>query len=103
MRVARDRSGATADFVRDANDAVHVVAALKPTLSAEGILCTDGSKTLAAAAQTLGIEHHPVNLAAGIRVNGAYHAQNVNAYDSRLKGWLRRFNGVATKYRSLSI
>ena len=24
--------------------------------------------------------------------------QNVNAYDNRLKGWMRRFNGVATKY-----
>jgi len=24
--------------------------------------------------------------------------QNVNAFDSRLKNWIRRFNGVATKY-----
>ncbi|MBB2165602.1 hypothetical protein HLH26_13880, partial [Gluconacetobacter sp. 1b LMG 1731] len=24
--------------------------------------------------------------------------QNVNAYDSRLKDWMRRFRGVATKY-----
>ena len=24
--------------------------------------------------------------------------QNVNAYDSRLKGWMARFIGVATKY-----
>ena len=27
-----------------------------------------------------------------------YHIQNVNAYDSRLKQWIKRFNGVATKY-----
>jgi len=26
------------------------------------------------------------------------HIKNVNAYHSRLKGWMRRFNGVATKY-----
>lgn len=26
------------------------------------------------------------------------HIQNVNNYHSRLKGWIDRFNGVATKY-----
>lgn len=29
---------------------------------------------------------------------GVYHIQNVNAYDSRLKTWMKRFHGVATKY-----
>ena len=29
---------------------------------------------------------------------GVEHIQNVNAYDSRLKLWMRRFHGVATKY-----
>ena len=43
--------------------------------------------------------HEPVNLAAGIRVrDGAFHVQNVNAYHGRLKGWMGRFNGVATRY-----
>lgn len=32
------------------------------------------------------------------RVKGLYHIQNVNNYHSRLKGWIQRFNGVATKY-----
>ena len=27
-----------------------------------------------------------------------YHIQNVNAYDSRLKLWMKRFHGVATQY-----
>jgi hypothetical protein len=31
-------------------------------------------------------------------IAGVYHIQNVNAYDSRLKGWMHRFHGVATKY-----
>jgi len=26
-----------------------------------------------------------------------FHVQNVNAYHSRLKTWMRRFNGVATE------
>jgi hypothetical protein len=31
-------------------------------------------------------------------VKGVYHIQNVNSYQSRLKRWIDRFNGVATKY-----
>ena len=55
--------------------------------------------TLAAAAKALGVAHRPINLTAGIRVvAGVYHVQNVNAYDSRLKEWIRRFHGVATHY-----
>lgn len=95
---ARDRSGNTADFILGADDAPHV-AALQPILAKDVILCTDGSKALAAAARALGVAHRPVNLAAGIRVvAGVYHVQNVDAYDSRLKGWLRQLRGVATKY-----
>lgn len=32
------------------------------------------------------------------RVKGLYHIPNVNSYHSRLKKWMERFNGVATKY-----
>ena len=47
----------------------------------------------------MGIAHRPINLAVGIRVVGkVYHVQNVNAYDSPLKTWVRRFHGVATHY-----
>ncbi len=96
--VARDRSGATADFILDVDDAPHVVAFLKPILPPDAILCTDSSRTLIAAARALNVEHHSVNLSAGIRVDGPWHVQNVNAYDSRLKGWLRHFHGVSTRY-----
>ena len=99
MLVARDRSGATADFILDADDSDHIIAALKPLLAKDTILCSDGSKAMAAAAREMQITHRPVNLSAGIRViAGVYHVQNVNAYDSRLKEWMRRFHGVATRY-----
>jgi hypothetical protein len=56
---------------------------------------------MGAAAREIGITHRPVNLAAGIRVVAkVYHVQNVNAYDSRLKSWMHRFHGVATRYLS---
>jgi len=32
---------------------------------------------------------------------GIYHLNNINNYHSRLKKWIRRFNGVSTKYLQL--
>lgn len=97
--VSRDRAGSTANFILPADNKESVVAVLKPILATDAILCTDGSGMLAAAAKAMGITHRPVNLSAGIRVvAGVYHVQNVNAFDARLKGWMRRFNGVATRY-----
>lgn len=97
--VARDRSGATATIILAADSKAELVAALKPLLPSDTILCTDGSSVLAAAVKEVGVTHRPVNVSAGQRVlSGVYHIQNVNAYDSRLKNWIRRFHGVATKY-----
>ncbi len=40
-----------------------------------------------------------LNIKAGVGVKErVFHIHNVNAYDSRLKGWVQRFNGVATRY-----
>jgi transposase-like protein len=96
--VARDRGGGTADFILEAVDKAHVLAVLKPLLAQDAILCTDSSKALAAVAKDIGVTHHAVNLSAGVRVDGPWHVQNVNAYHSRLKNWMRRFKGVATRY-----
>ncbi len=96
--VARDRSGVTMDCVLQAMDTPSMYAALKPFLTEDVVLCTDGSLALAGAARQLGVEHHAVKLSAGIRVDGAWHVQNVNAYHSRLKAWVSKFRGVATCY-----
>ena len=95
--ICRDRAGSTTDFILEKDDRQHLVAALKPILASDAILCTDGSRAMIGVARKIGITHRPVNLAAGSRViAGVYHVQNVNAYGSRLKTWMRRFNGVAT-------
>ena len=97
--VVRDRSGQTADFKLEKLDAAHVIAALQPLLDQEAILCSDSAGVYAAFARATGIAHRPLNIQHGPRVlDGVFHIQNVNAYDSRLKGWMRRFNGVATQY-----
>ena len=96
--VARDRAGATMNCVLKAMDISSLSTALKPFVTKDIVLCTDGSKALAGAERELGVEHHAVNLSAGIRVDGAWHVQNVNAYHSRLKSWIFKFHGVATCY-----
>ena len=96
--VARDRSGATADFLLEAVSKTCLSQALKPRIHSDAILCTDGSAAMAAAAHDMGLQHEALNLRTGERVRGPWHIQNVNAYHGRLKAWIARFKGVATDY-----
>lgn len=96
--VVQDRSGQHADFQLDKLDAQHIEERLRPLIDPDAILCSDSAKVYSSFAKATGIAHRPVNPNKKIRVNGPFHIQNVNAYDSRLKGWMRRFHGVATKY-----
>jgi len=97
--VLRNRTGQTADFVLPATaDHEEVKAVMAWAVAGDAVLCSDGSPLLASVANALAIEHQPINVSRGQRVRGAWHVQNVNAYQSRLKQWLRRFHGVATSY-----
>jgi hypothetical protein len=61
--------------------------------------CSDSHAIYRCCAARAHIAHTPVNLSAGIRViDHAFHIHNANAYHGRLKGWMARFHGVATKY-----
>jgi transposase-like protein len=98
--VARDRSGNTVDFVtgRGPVTADQVKEHLRPVLAPDALLVTGTNKAYQAFARQHGISHQYVNLSAGERMRGAVHVQNVNGYHSRFHTWLRRFNGVATRY-----
>lgn len=97
--VVRDRHGETADFVLPGVNAQQIEPVLKPLLNKDVMLCTDGAAAYKVIAKHMGVVHRPVNIAAGQRViGGIYHIQNVNAYDSRLKQWMVKFHGVATRY-----
>lgn len=97
--VARDRHGETADCILNGTSAEQIGAALTPLLNKDVILCTDGMPAYKQIARHAKIVHRPVNIAAGQRViNNTFHIQNVNAYDSRLKKWMAKFHGVATRY-----
>jgi transposase-like protein len=100
--VVRDRSGATADAILPKDNHREIEAVLGPLLARDAVLCSDGGGKgpIALAAREMGVAaHRAVNLNKGIRVlAGVYHIQNANAYHSRLKEWMQRFHGVATKY-----
>ena len=67
-------------------------------MSSDNTLCTDAWRAFSTYAKSKGLEHYRFKSDGTERVKGLYHIQNFNNYHSRLKGWMQRFNGVATKY-----
>lgn len=97
--VVRDRSGTEADFVYDRIKKEVVHGDLAPLMGQEVVLCTDGNSIYQTFAKEEKIPHKRIIRANKVNVvEEIFHIQNLNAYISRLKNWLRRFNGVATKY-----
>ena len=98
--VARDRTGQTVDFVTGLGQLTkaRLHACLPPVIDRDILLVSDSHPAYPVFAREIGIQHEAVNLRAGIRVRGTVHVQNVNAYHSRLRDWLRAFHGVATRY-----
>lgn len=65
----------------------------------KALLCTDTATNYKKFAKIKGLKHEPINDRQKQRVKkGIYHIQNVNNFHSRLKTWMRRFQGGATKY-----
>ncbi|KQQ91644.1 IS1595 family transposase [Massilia sp. Leaf139] len=100
--VARDRTGQTLDWIPGKGALTHAQLHqhLLPRLERDVLLVSDAHAAYRSFARRAGITHEAVNLQAGVRVRGAIHVQNVNAYHSRLRGWLLPFRGVASRYLS---
>ena len=71
---------------------------LKPVVAKDAVLVSDGRDAYAAFARDENILHVAIIASRGEHVYEGFHIQNVNAYMSRLKGWLRPFQGVASWY-----
>ena len=94
--VAHDRStGATLTAKIPSRRAKDIGDKLLPVLSEDTVLCSDGARAYKALGRQAGIEVFSV---VGHVAGNPYHVNNVNAYDSRLKGWMHRFYGVSSKY-----
>jgi transposase-like protein len=63
------------------------------------ILCTDSHLTYQGYVKEHGIKQEKIFVRKRQFVKDKiYHIQNVNNYHSQLKSWMKRFNGVASKY-----
>ncbi len=71
---------------------------VQPVVAADAVLVTDGRAAYGRLADAAGIAHITCIASAGERVLGSYHVVNVNGLQSSFKGWMARFNGVASRY-----
>ena len=96
--VARDRQGATTDAVLPRLNRASIAAALGGVVTPANEFCCDGGPAVVAFARRAGIAAHILPMPGKPSPQGPdFHLNNVNAYHGRLKEWLRRFHGVATK------
>jgi transposase-like protein len=97
--VVRDRHGAVIDAVLPDQSKAAVKKVLSGRLGKDNILCIDGGNALWGFVNE---EQIPFKLILSDKhvheKDPIFHIQNVNGYHHRLKGWMLRFNGVATKY-----
>ena len=97
--VVEDREGHHFDAVVPKVDLPTISCLLAQVLAPDALLCSDGASVYRATAHQFSLAHESINVTAGQYVRQqVFHVQHVNAYDSRLKQWIRRFNGVATNY-----
>jgi transposase-like protein/IS1 family transposase len=99
--VARDRNKNTISKVACMGriEKTQVKKTIGSLISKDTILCTDGWRGYKTFAKEKGLEHYRIDTnKTGYVIKGIYHIQNVNSYHGRLKQWLHRFKGVATKY-----
>ncbi|MGL4762255.1 MAG: IS1595 family transposase [Sarcina sp.] len=100
VMVALDRSGniISEPIGRGKISASAIGRLFKNKIDNNAIACTDSCKSFKKFARESDLEL--VQLPKGKKKLGIYHLQHVNSFHSRLKNWMTRFNGVATKYLS---
>ncbi len=74
---------------------------IAPFIAPDSVVVSTGLAACQQLAKEEQLSHVVVKNKRGKRLPGAYHIQHVNAFHSRLKGWVNgHFHGVATKYLS---
>ena len=96
--VARDRHGASTDAVLPKLNRMSIAAALGGIVTPANEFGCDGGNAIVAFARKAAIPTHILPAPGKPNPQAPdFHINNVNACHGRLKEWLRRFHGVATK------
>ena len=96
--IVRDRSGKTTDAILEKSNQDTIAEVIVSAVERDALLCSDTKPAYKAFANAYHFTLKTINLSKNEHTNGIVHVQNVNAYDSRLKLWIKRFHGVSTKY-----
>ena len=97
--VARDRKANTMDTILFKSNQETLAEVMLTIVDRDDLLCSDKKTSYRAFAKKYHLTLKTINTSAKEYVKGKiYHIQNVNAYDSRLKCWMKQFSVVATKY-----
>ncbi|WP_338780503.1 IS1595 family transposase [Metabacillus sp. FJAT-52054] len=99
--VAHDRNGQILSQTAGKGrvTAIELDAVLGNYLDSSALLCTDTATNYKKFALMKKMKHEAINVSKKeFKRKGIYHIQHVNGYHKRLKKWMDRFQGVATKY-----
>ncbi|OZT11059.1 IS1595 family transposase [Priestia aryabhattai] len=99
--VAHDRNGQILSQTAGTGriTAVELDLVLGKHIDTSALLCTDTATNYKKFATMKKLQHEAINVSKKQYKNkGIYHIQHVNGYHKRLKKWMDRFQGVATKY-----
>ncbi len=94
-----NKSGGLTDFVLEelSSNTSHKV--IRLIVNHDSILCSEGAHAYRSFAKEENIQHYRTIVSQGERViGGQFRTWNVSVYMSRLRGWMRVFNGVDTEY-----
>ena len=81
--IAKDRSGATTDYMLGRPNKEKIELAIKPIVVPDSILCSDGARSYCSFAKENNLTHYRTIISKGERVIGKqFHIQNVNIYMS---------------------
>jgi len=94
--IVRDRNGNTTDSILEKSNQYTIAEVILPIIDHDVLLCSDKKPSYKAFAKNNHLRLETINISHKEYTRGIIHVQNVNAYDSRLKEWMRHFHGVAT-------
>jgi len=96
--VSRDRNKNTFDKIFDSFTAKNLADEFLNVIDKDALFCSDSKSVFKKFVKENNIIHGVLNSSKRERVKKEIvHIQNVNSYHSKLKDWMKRFNGVATK------
>jgi len=100
IMVATDRNGNSTMRVAKIGrvDADSIEKTIGGLVVSENVLCSDSHPSIIAWAKGKKLEHHTFVASRQHIKDKCYHVQHVNSIDSLYEKWVKKFNGVSTKY-----